>query len=149
MKTNQLIIITVVVALLAGAGVFFFSAKEANAPGALDGFTQCLKDRGAIFYGAFWCPHCQAQKKLFGASAKLLPYVECSTPDGNRQLQVCIDKGIKSYPTWVFADGTEQTGEIGLKQLADKSGCELPGDPSVAPEPESPSVSSSASSTPE
>jgi thiol-disulfide isomerase/thioredoxin len=85
-----------------------------------------LKDKGAIFYGSFWCPHCQAQKKLFGDSVKLLPYVECSTPDGNAQTQICIDKKITGYPTWKFADGSELTGEIPLATLADKTACTLP-----------------------
>jgi thiol-disulfide isomerase/thioredoxin len=126
MKTNQLIIGIVVLALLAGGGVFFFSQQQASAPGPLDGFAQCLKDKGVIFYGAFWCPHCQAQKALFGNSAKLLPYVECSKPDGNSQTQICIDKGIKSYPTWVFPDASQLTGEVPLATLAEKSTCTLP-----------------------
>ncbi|MEK6827042.1 MAG: hypothetical protein AABX99_00990, partial [Nanoarchaeota archaeon] len=58
-------------------------------PGKYDQFAQCLKDKGAVFYGAFWCSHCIAQKKLFGSSAKLLPYVECSTADASGQAQIC------------------------------------------------------------
>ncbi|MBI4080021.1 hypothetical protein HY414_02230 [Candidatus Kaiserbacteria bacterium] len=92
----------------------------------LDSFTQCLKDKGAVFYGAFWCPHCQNTKRLFGSSEKLLPYVECSTPNGKAQLQVCIDKEIKNYPTWEFADGSRLTGERTLEELAEKTGCTLP-----------------------
>ena len=95
-------------------------------PGKLDELAQCIKDKGAIFYGAFWCPHCQATKKLFGSSAKLLPYVECSTPDGTGQLQVCKDHNVTGYPTWVFADGSRLTGEQTLKSLADKTGCTVP-----------------------
>lgn len=95
-------------------------------PGQLDGFAQCLKDKGAVFYGAFWCPHCKTQKKMFGSSAKLLPYVECSTLDGKGQTQQCIEKNVTSYPTWEFADGTRLTGEIPLEQLAEKTSCILP-----------------------
>ena len=95
-------------------------------PNNLDGFAQCIKDKGVTFYGAFWCPHCQRTKAMFGSSAHLLPYVECSTPDGKDQLQVCKDKKITSYPTWVFPDGSELTGEHTLQELADKSGCKLP-----------------------
>jgi len=97
-------------------------------PGQYDAFAQCLEEKGAIFYGAFWCPHCQSQKKLFGTSAKLLPYEECSTADGKGQNQICIDNGISSYPTWVFADGSRLNGQISLEQLAEKTACELPGD---------------------
>lgn len=90
---------------------------------------QCLKDSGAIFYGAFWCPHCKKQKQDFGAAAPALPYVECSTADGNDQAPICKAKGIKSYPTWKFSDGSELTGEQSLEILAQKTNCTqaLPG----------------------
>lgn len=96
------------------------------APGQLDGFAQCLKDKGAVFYGAFWCPHCKEQKKMFGSSVKLLPYVECSTLDGKGQTKECIDKNVTSYPTWEFADGSRLTGKVPLEQLAEKTSCALP-----------------------
>jgi hypothetical protein len=95
-------------------------------PGKLDAFAQCLEDKGATFYGAFWCPHCAEQKRLFGKSETELPYVECSTPDGQRQTQVCIDAGIQSYPTWEFADGERVTGVQQLEALAERTACELP-----------------------
>ena len=91
-----------------------------------DAFATCLKDKGAVFYGAYWCTHCKNQKKLFGSSAKLLPYVECSTLDAKGQTQACIDKKIPSYPTWEFTDGSRLSGEIPLSQLAEKTSCELP-----------------------
>ena len=95
-------------------------------PGKLDTFAQCLGEKGATFYGAFWCPHCQNQKALFGNSAKLLPYIECSTSDGKQQLQICTDAGITGYPTWEFANGERLSGEVALKVLSEKTGCELP-----------------------
>jgi len=126
---NQVkIFISVIVILVVGviATVLVRSTSAPVGPGQYDEFAQCIKDSGAIFYGAFWCPHCQAQKKLFGSSVKLLPYVECSTADGNTQTQECTDKGVKSYPTWDFADGSRLTGEVPLAQLAEKTGCLLP-----------------------
>lgn len=101
-------------------------------PGNLDTFAQCLESKGAKFYGAFWCPHCQAQKRLFGNSVKLLPYIECSTQDGKQQLQVCIDAEIVQYPTWEFADGSRLTGERTLEELAAKTNCPLPNTEVVA-----------------
>ena len=86
---------------------------------------QCLKDKGVIFYGAFWCPHCKKQKELFSDASPALPYVECSTPDGNDQTQICKDKGIHSYPTWKFSDGGELTGEQKLTTLAASSSCDV------------------------
>jgi thiol-disulfide isomerase/thioredoxin len=96
-------------------------------PGALDSFVQCIKDKGIVFYGAFWCPHCQRTKAEFGDSASKLPYVECSTPDGRGQTQVCIDKGIQQYPTWMLPDGSTYTGEHDLADLSQKFQCPLPG----------------------
>ncbi len=108
-------------------GVTVFVTKNKNAgPGQLDAFATCLKDSGVTFYGAFWCPHCQAQKALFGSAQKKLPYVECSNPDGQTQNQTCNDKGIKGYPTWFFPDGTSQSGEMSLADLSAKSNCPLP-----------------------
>lgn len=120
-----LILIGAVTLVIIVGGAMFLSAKN-NAPGELDDFAVCLKDNGVVFYGAYWCPHCQNQKKLFGNSAKLLPYVECSTPDGKGQLPVCQEKEIEGYPTWEFADGSRESGEVSLEKLAEKSSCALP-----------------------
>ncbi len=89
---------------------------------------QCLKAKGVTFFGAFWCPHCRAQKALFGDAVPALPYVECSTPDGNGQTQICKDNKIESYPTWQFPDGSRVTGEQSFATLAEKSGCTVPGE---------------------
>lgn len=124
MKKGVLVFWVGVLVLIVAAVLAIFFAKPG--PGNLDPFAQCLKDKGAVFYGAFWCPHCQNTKRLFGASEKLLPYVECSTPDGKAQLQACIDKKIDNYPTWEFADGSRLTGERTLLELSEKTGCELP-----------------------
>jgi|SRR3989344_1849586 len=101
-------------------------ALRTQVPNKYAPFAQCLADRGAIFYGAFWCPKCAEQKKMFGSAEKKLPYVECSTPNGKAQLPICIEKGIQLYPTWMFADGSVEKGVLPLARLAEKSGCELP-----------------------
>ncbi len=133
MDTNVKIFLSVIGLLILGTIATVMIRADSSstiAPGKYDTFAQCLKDKGAVFYGAFWCPHCQAQKKLFGTSAKLLPYVECSTPDASGQLQTCIDKKIESYPTWELADGTkipdENSAGVTLETLAAKTGCVLP-----------------------
>ncbi len=144
MDNNIKIFVSVIGLLIVGviATVLLRSSAAPAGPGKYDAFATCLKDSGATFYGAFWCPHCQAQKKLFGSSVHLLPYVECSQPSGTGQLQVCIDKKIASYPTWEFKDGSRLNGEIPLATLAEKTSCVLPeGDGSVAP------VQTGASST--
>lgn len=95
-------------------------------PSELDSFAQCLNDSGAKFYGAFWCPHCADQKAMFGNAVQYIPYVECSTPDGQNQLQVCIDKEVTSYPTWILEDGTRLGGVQQLDELAAATNCALP-----------------------
>lgn len=95
-------------------------------PSKLDDFASCLKEKGATYYGAFWCPNCQKQEALFGNAKENLPRVECSTPDGKGQLLVCRDAKITAYPTWEFADGERLTGTQSLKTLAEKTGCVLP-----------------------
>lgn len=124
MKNGVLIFWAIVIVIIAAGIGASFLAK--SGPGKLDSFAQCLKDKGAVYYGAFWCPHCQATNKMFGKSKRLLPYVECSTPNGQGQLQVCKDKNINGYPTWIFADGSILTGERTLQELSDKTGCQLP-----------------------
>lgn len=128
-KNNIKIFSSIIGLLILGTIITVIARSNNNRslePGKYDSFTTCLKDKGAIFYGAFWCKHCQAQKKLFGSSVKLLPYVECSLANAQGQTQECIDKKILSYPTWEFADGSRLNGEIPLAQLADKTSCELP-----------------------
>lgn len=128
MNNRVKIFILVVVLLIIGTAVLALTSDHSSvgAPGKYDKFAQCLEEKGAKFYGAFWCPHCQAQKKMFGTSVKYLPYVECSTADANGQTQVCIDNKVASYPTWEFTDGSRLTGEIPLATLAEKTTCVLP-----------------------
>lgn len=113
-------IVGVLVVVIIGGMVWY-----ASSPGEHDVFAGCIKESGATFYGAFWCPHCQSQKSLFGKSAKLLPYVECSTPDGKGQLEVCTAKDVKTYPTWHFKDGTVKTGTLSLSELSERTACPL------------------------
>ena len=102
------------------------SSNVLPAPSPIAQFAQCLKNEGAIFYGAFWCPHCKAQKALFGDAESALPYVECSMPDGNNQTEICKTMKIESYPTWEFKNGVRMTGVLSLAELAEKTSCVTP-----------------------
>ena len=102
MKTKFFVIFVVITVLIVGGLGFYLS--RSSGPSKFDGFAQALKDRGAKFYGAFWCPHCQAQKAEFGTAKKYLPYIECSNAD-NSQTQICKDNKIEAYPSWTFKDG--------------------------------------------
>lgn len=124
-QENKLLITVLLISFLTIfiTGLFFYF--EEKKPGKYDDFALCLKEKKVKFYGAFWCPHCQNQKKLFGKSEKYLPYIECSTIDGQGQLEICQKAKIKSYPTWEFTDGKRLTGEISLEELSKRSGCQL------------------------
>ena len=129
---KNLLYIIIVLLIVVGIAWLIITPGEA---GKYDQFAQCLRDKKTVtFFGAFWCPHCQAQKARFSKSAKYLPYTECSTPDGQGQIQICIDNGIHTYPTWQFATGTtaeatttwRHEGEMELVDLASTTGCMLP-----------------------
>jgi hypothetical protein len=83
-------------------------------------FAQCLASKGATMYGAAWCPHCQREKARFGDAFKYVPYVECP-----QNMQLCLDKGVQGYPTWIFSDGTRLEGEQELVDISKASGCPL------------------------
>lgn len=128
MNQNTKTILIILLALLVFMGILAFLDKkstEVSSSTKYDEFSMCLADKGAKFYGAFWCPHCQAQKKMFENSQKL-PYVECSTPDTKGQTDICKEQKVESYPTWIFSNGERISGEISLETLAEKTGCELP-----------------------
>jgi uncharacterized membrane protein len=83
----------------------------------------------AKMYGAYWCPHCQDQKALFGKEAvKEMPYVECAEDGKNSQTALCQSiPEIKGFPTWQvngeFLEGTQT-----LETLALASGYKGPKD---------------------
>jgi len=89
----------------------------------LDGFARCLGRRRATFYGTSWCPHCDAQRALFGRAFRWVPYVECSI-DGTQAIRPeCA--GVSGFPTWVFRDGSRISGRLSLDRLARETGCSL------------------------
>ena len=117
-------IIGVVVAVVLVFFLFFSGSSAPTAPGKYDQFAQCLTEKGAKMYGAFWCPHCADQKKMFGSSFKHVDYVECDPSGKGARPQLCTKAGVKSYPTWVI-NGKQYVGAQQLEQLASVSGCEL------------------------
>jgi len=126
LKFKVILAVCVIVLLF----VFYFLnwRGSSNNAGSLDIFAQCLADKNITMYGAEWCSHCQNEKKAFGKSFRYVSYVECTN-----EPQKCIDAGINGYPTWIFGDpstgsgqaGRRFEGELGLKRLAEESGCEL------------------------
>lgn len=85
-----------------------------------------LKQSGARFYGASWCPHCQHQKALFGPAWEKLPYVECSPHGpGTPQATDCMTANISTYPTWVIRE-KPRAKMLTIQELATLSGFKPP-----------------------
>jgi len=80
-----------------------------------------LKEIGALFYGAWWCPACTRQKALFGRQgSQQLPYVECDRQPSDRD--VCIAAQIKAFPTWELKGKERLVGVQSLDELKSWSG---------------------------
>ena len=107
--------------------IYAVAAAPKTNNGQHDQLAQCLTQKGAKMYGAYWCSHCQSQKRMFGTSFSKINYIECSLPDGKTQTEACQQAGIKGYPTWEFSDGSRLEGEVSLETLAQKSSCSLEG----------------------
>ncbi len=131
-STHILIGVAIVgIGLLVGSKLISAPASETPTTtveaGKYVDLAKCIKNAGAKFYGAFWCPHCHEQKVLFGDDAVAeLPYIECSNPDKKSQTQACIDAKITGYPTWELADGTRLDGVVSLKKLGEATSCTVP-----------------------
>jgi len=100
-------------------------AINAGKPGKYDEFAKCLTEKGFKEYGAYWCPHCLEQKKMFGKSYKYVNYVECDARGSNANPVECNAKGITGYPTWIMGNGERLSGVQSLEVLSRISGCEL------------------------
>lgn len=106
--------------ILISVAVLYFSNPTNTADANVEAFAQCLTQKGIAMYGADWCPHCQNEKRAFGSAFKHVDYVECP-----QNQQLCAEKGVTGYPTWLFSDGTRLVGEQGLTRLSQASGCSL------------------------
>jgi len=79
-----------------------------------------LKARGAVFYGAYWCPACTQQKALFGKEAGArLPYLECTDASGSAR---CSAASIRAFPTWDMPGKPRLVGVQSMEELARWSG---------------------------
>ena len=116
--------VAAVVILVLHAG---YTAPQAEPIGPEDPMVRALAEhlteKGVLFYGASWCPHCQEQKRLFGASVRRLPYIECNVAGPNAPQSVaCRIAGVQTYPTWVI-NGRAIVGQVlSLAELADATG---------------------------
>ena len=103
--------IAILIVLVVGLGLLL-NRQQATGPSKYQDFAKTLVADGAKFFGAFWCPHCQAEEKNFQMSRQDLEsiglYHECSNADRS-QTKICVDNKIESYPTWTFKNGISIT----------------------------------------
>lgn len=127
MNKQKIFIILIASAVVLVLFLGIFSSKKISQDNEeMDKFAKCITDSGAKLYTAFWCSHCQDQKKSFGQSVKYIENIECSTPDGRGQLDICKDADIEGYPTWVFGDNSRISGKLSFDVLSSKTSCGLP-----------------------
>lgn len=123
----KIILLIIIIVLACAAAVYWFGfarnteSKAKIDPATFDAFAKCLTQKGVAMYGAYWCPHCQRQKKLFGDSFKYVNYVECT-----KDIKKCQEKKIEGYPTWIFKNGERIKGEATFEELAKKTTCKAP-----------------------
>ncbi len=118
---NKVLLSIIVISIAIVSVVVWFLSKESASDLKLQAFAKCLTEKGAVMYGAYWCPHCQNQKKLFGGAFSYVNYVEC-TKDPKK----CEAAQVKGYPTWTFKNGQRIEGEASFAALSEKSSCPAP-----------------------
>jgi hypothetical protein len=91
-----------------------------------DAFARCLASKQVKMYGLYWCPHCADQKRMFGASFRYVPYVECAIRGSREMAPECKAAGVKLFPSWQFGTDPPKEGIYSLQALSEKTGCSLP-----------------------
>ena len=89
---------------------------------------QHLQEIGAKKYSAYWCPHCQQQREMFGREAfAYIDSIECAEDGQDAQPQLCREAGVQGFPTWEI-NGEQFSGARPLSELANLSGYSGPRD---------------------
>ena len=82
-------------------------------------FAKFLTDNNIVMYSAYWCPHCNDQKQLFGKEAvEELIIVECAKDGKNNKYELCQKKGIEGFPSWEI-NNQIFSGTMSLNELAE------------------------------
>src|SRR3989338_5681642 len=114
-KSNKKLIYTaissvIIVLIAVGFGYGFIQSKK---PGPLDGFAECLTEKGAVMYGASFCKYTSGQKGMFGNSMKFIDYRDFTE-----------DSNIKLTPTWKI-NGQYYENAQSLDRLSSITGCAI------------------------
>lgn len=125
----NIFLIGIIVVLVIVAAVLFFSNKNPDGLSSSQRATlaQELSARNITLYTTSTCPHCKAQKAVFGAEIRYLRVITCDIqPD-----DFCGT--LSAVPTWRLPDGEIITGVLEFKNLQElivactPVGCNLQG----------------------
>ncbi len=94
------------------------SKNSSSDPAWIEGLAKTLTEKGMVMYGAYWCSHCNNQKKMFGDAVKYIDYVECDPQGENANPEECKANNVEGYPTWIY-EGNRYSGEQPLEKLAE------------------------------
>ncbi|PIQ92004.1 MAG: hypothetical protein COV70_01520 [Parcubacteria group bacterium CG11_big_fil_rev_8_21_14_0_20_39_22] len=119
-KNNLYLVVAIILSVIVVVTAVLYKNNEVEGSEVTDEFVACLNKNEVVMYGAYWCPHCDNQKKLFRDKWENVSYVEC-TEDPN----LCIEKEIKGYPTWIIGDNKYLVGVQSMESLAQATGCEM------------------------
>ena len=125
LKTAVLTICVLAVVIIGSSAFQSDPLDFANGTGTATSFqlglAKHLRTKGAVMYGSYKCPHCNAQKALFGDAARYMVYVECDPQGKDAKPTLCLSRGIVHYPTWEIG-GRFYEGAKSLQELSQLSG---------------------------
>jgi len=102
---------------------------EIEASGSAGTLALCLTDKGYVMYGSNTCSGCRSQQKLFGPAFAHIRKVECNPHAPNNEAERCLNRKIRTTPTWIQEqDGAEIRRLEGyqlLEDLASFAECDL------------------------
>jgi hypothetical protein len=122
-KHIQIFLVVIIVLIAFGLYATYQNRKMDTFTDGKDytAFSQCLTEKGFTMYGSKTCIYCQREKQSLGPAFENINYVECP-----ENINLCIEKGVEAYPTWISSEGISYTGYQGPEKLASISGCVLP-----------------------
>lgn len=93
-----------------------FSPQEEN----YDELAQCLTEKGVKMYSSSSCSVCTKTKNIFGDSFQYIKEIECNPKEKNNQRELCIEKGVHGFPTWILEPNeVEQKRQAGFLSIDD------------------------------
>ncbi len=118
LRGNKAVIIAfVIVGIIAVAGLYLMFIPAPVASDSTEELAICLTEKGIKMYGSIYCPHCTAQKELFGEAFPLVNYIECSNSENS-----ILCAGLSGVPAWDIG-GDIYYGKQELSKLKELSGC--------------------------